>query len=401
MSMKQNKLLKKINLKMPYGYSLGIHLAAILLNVFGLLMIISASMNRGVESKDLSFTAGKEFVFLLVSYYLMVLFAKNFKMNFFKKHFTSISIATFVILLSTLLFPEVNGAKAWLRFGPITIQPAEFAKVFMILTIALYLGDRKPRKNKSWYEYIMVPSVMLLAIAFIVTKLQSDLGSAVVIVAISYVCYLIPVNPKIKTMQHWMIGLFVVGVIFLLLLSNPSVLEFISKLPIPSYMIERFTVSANPFINIEGSSWQIYNGLVAFVQGGLVGKGYAQSINKYGYIPEAQTDFILAIVVEELGMFGFVTIFIGYGLIVFNLMKYALRARTEQDKIILIGVTSYLVIHFVFNVGGITAMIPLTGVPLLLISAGGSSRMAVMIAIGIAQSIISKNKSQEKRRAMQ
>ena len=399
--MKQNKLLKKLNLKMPYGYSLSIHLSAIVLNLFGFFMIISASMNRGVNTKTLSFTAGKELVFLLVSYYLMVLFAKNFKMSFFKKHFKTILLITIVALLATLFSEEVNGAQAWIRFKSITIQPSEFAKVFMILTTALYLGDRKEIQSKAWYEYILAPTLILLLIVFIIAKLQSDFGSAVVLLAVTFVCYLIPSNPKIKKMQGWMTGLFVVGLILLALLSNPLVLEMISKLPIPPYMVSRFVSSADPLHDKGGDSWQIYNGLVAFIQGGFFGKGFAQSINKYGYIPEAHTDFILAIIVEELGMIGFLVIFVGYSLIIFNMMKYALRVKTEQDKIILIGITSYLVIHFIFNVGGITALIPLTGVPLLLISAGGSSRMAVMIAIGIAQATISKYNQAEKRRSMQ
>ena len=128
-----------------------------------------------------------------------------------------------------------------------------------------------------------------------------------------------------------------------------------------------------------------------------MGKGFGNSLNKYGYIPEAQTDFILSIVVEEFGILGFTVIFIFYSMIFVKLIQFALKASKEFDKIVLIGTLSYIVVHFIFNVGGLTALLPLTGVPLLFLSAGGSSRMAIMLAIGISQSIIVRIRRTEMR----
>lgn len=398
--MKQKTERKKLNLKMPYGYSLSIHVTTIVLNLFGLLMIVSASMNLKNTSRTLTFTLVKEIAFIVVSYILMVIFAKYFKMSFFKKYFWPLLGLTIAALLATLAFGEVNGAQAWIRFGSVTIQPAEFAKVFVILMIALFLGDRKAVKSKSVWDYILLPTLVILLMLFIITVLQSDLGSAVVLLGIAFVCYLIPSNIKLKRMQLMFAILFVLGIVVLVMINNPQGAEFLNKLPLPDYMVKRFLTSADPLHDMYNDSYQVFNSLVAIIQGGVFGKGFAQSINKYGYIPEAHTDFILAIIIEELGILGFLVIFIGYGLILINLMKYSFKVRSEQDKIILVGVASYIVIHFVFNVGGITAFIPLTGVPLLLVSSGGSSRMAVMIAIGLAQSVISKHNTYEKRKTL-
>ena len=146
----------------------------------------------------------------------------------------------------------------------------------------------------------------------------------------------------------------------------------------------------NPFADKYGTGFQLINGLVSFASGGWQGVGYGKSIQKYTNFPAANTDFILAIVVEELGIFGFLLIFICYALIVGRMFIYAIRMKSQRGRIVLIGVSMYFFIHFLFNVGGVTGLIPLTGVPLLMISAGGSSTLSVMVAVGMGQAVISQ-----------
>ena len=132
--------------------------------------------------------------------------------------------------------------------------------------------------------------------------------------------------------------------------------------------------------------------MAAFVSGGLFGVGYGKGFLKFSFIFASESDSILAIIVEELGfVFGFMPIVILYGIIIFQLMKYTFLVKSEKDKAILVGTIAYIFIHFLFNVGGVTAFIPLTGVPLLFISAGGSSRMAIMLAIGLSQNVIARH----------
>lgn len=125
-----------------------------------------------------------------------------------------------------------------------------------------------------------------------------------------------------------------------------------------------------------------------------MGKGIGQSQQKFGFLTQADNDFILAIVIEELGIFGLALIVIGYSIIIQRLFHYAYRTKSEGYKIILIGTAMYIFLHFFLNVGGVGGLIPLTGVPLLFISSGGSALMSIMCAIGIAQAIIAKIRRQ-------
>ena len=166
--------------------------------------------------------------------------------------------------------------------------------------------------------------------------------------------------------------------------------NFIRLLPLKDYQINRILSAINPFIDRYNTGYQLINGLVAFATGGFFGTGFGNSIRKYTDFPASNTDFILAIVVEELGFLGFMIITICYMLIIIRLYKYAFKMKNEKGRIILVGVGTYLFVHFLFNVGGVTGLIPLTGVPLLMISAGGTSTLTTMVAIGLAQAIIAK-----------
>ena len=168
-------------------------------------------------------------------------------------------------------------------------------------------------------------------------------------------------------------------------------MSFLEKIPfIGTHIVERFKMSANPWQDEYNKGLQLINSLYAFASGGWRGLGFGQSIQKMKYLSAASTDFILAITVEELGIFGFSVILIGYSCIIFRLFRYALMSKHEGYKIIYIGTSLYIFIHFVVNAGGVTGLIPLTGVPLLFISSGASSLVSICCAIGICQALASK-----------
>lgn len=391
-------MIKKLvkNLSMPKGFSKPMHAALLLLNIFGVFMVISANMTSRTTNRQLFLYGGKELVFVMIAYVMMTTMAMNFGLKKFKKHFVKITVIMIGSLLATLLFPAVGGdTKAWIRIGGfMTIQPSEFAKLFVMLLMASTIADKaKQTKNMKAYQILDFPWLIVATIAFIVMILQYDLGSSVIIVTIAYFCTLIPSNSKLTRTQNYMMLVFVFGVICVWFFTTPTGIEVIKKLHLPSFMLGRFQTSANPFIDIKNKSYQNYNALIGFYQGGLFGRGFGNSISKYGYLPEAQTDFILTIIVEELGLFGFLIVLIGYGVVVWQLLSYAFKVDKESDKMILIGMCVYLSLHFIFNVGGGTAMIPLTGVPLLLLSAGGSSRIAFMLGMGIAQNVIARHRT--------
>lgn len=381
------------SLSMPKGFSKIIHATVLILTLFGVVMIVSANATiNALEWTILLRIILKEFGFIVISYFLMVFVARNFSLSRLDKFYFPLLILTFVSLLATLAFPAIGGAKAWIQLGPVSIQPSEFAKVMVILILAYSLGDKKnPRHKLS--DLITHPLVMILAIAFIVLFLQSDLGTAAIILTIALLSYMTFGNQVLKRSQGILLLLFVVGLFGLLLAANPSFINFLESMGVPEYMVNRFKVSADPFFDRHNASAQVFNGLAAFVNGGLFGVGYNKGFLKFSFIFASESDSILAIIVEELGfIFGFLPIVVFYGIIVYQLMKYTFAVESEKDKAILLGTISYIFVHFLFNVGGVTAFIPLTGVPLLFISAGGSSRLAIMLAIGLCQNVISRHK---------
>lgn len=157
----------------------------------------------------------------------------------------------------------------------------------------------------------------------------------------------------------------------------------------------------NPLKDIYGSNYQIINGFVGYTNGGLIGRGFGNSIMKFGYIPEAQNDFISSIIVEELGLVGFAAFFIPYSIIIYRLFRYAFCMKESRDKLTLIGIASYFFVHLMVNVGGVSGLIPMTGVPLLLISAGGTSTLMALTCIGVAQALIAKYNREKKQEAIE
>ena len=387
-----NKIIRLLFPKMPKGFSKGIHASVILLSLFGILMVVSANVGVDASSSDLVKLALKELVFLFVSYIIMVRVARSFNRKFITKNIQWLVIGSLIFLIAPLFFRSVKGANAWIILGPITIQPAEFIKVSMMLVFATYLADRPNIQGKPLKDYIKIPFVFLLLSLFIVVILQRDLGSGAVLLLMTFFIFMIPSNPTLSNVQLGLVVAFSLGFAFVMFLSTPTGVEVLQKAGLNNYMFGRFSTVANPLGDTSKDSHHVYMGFIGLVRGGLTGVGLGQGIIKRGYLKEGDTDFILANIVEELGMIGLAFILLFYGIITFTLIRNANRSRTEYTRMILLGVASYLVVHFLFNVGGLTALIPLTGVPLLMISAGSSSRLAFMIALGIAQSLIAKER---------
>lgn len=375
-----------------------INFATIFLALFGLVMAVSASMTASDNSYRLLLAATiKQFIYFFISYISMVFISHNFNYKLLKKVIMPISIAMIVLLLSTLLFDEKNGAQAWIRipilFMQFTIQPSEFAKVSTILLVAMFVGDVSYNTKRTQNQIIGPVFWVIMIQAAIILVLQKDLGSAIVLLMIAVATLLIPSHPKIRHLQNLVILLLVLGIGATVFLLTDSGLALISKTRLlEDYQLARFSDYANPFLNITGTGFQLAGSLVAFTRGSLFGVGLGQSIQKYGYLPEVRTDFILALIAEEIGFVGVIIIMAVYAFLIYKLIAYALKVVSEKDKIILVGTAVYLFVHFLFNVGGITVTIPLTGVPLLLLSSGGSSTMSIMLAIGVSQNIISKHR---------
>lgn len=392
-STNKHKFRIKFTLKMPKKFDVPLHFATLVLIAFGTLMIVSTNVGQtAADPLLLVKVLIKQVMYIVISYLLFIMIANNFTIsNAYKLH-KLMAVGIFVALLSTQLFDDVLGSKAWIHFPlfndmEITIQPAEFAKVFMVATMAIYF--EKFKSKKLFWSIARIPTICFCAF-LIAILLQQDLGTALVFTMLSAFCFIIPSHPSFVSKQRLLkIAMSFVMVIGILLMSKPGI-AFVQKIPfLKDHVAVRFEIASNPFLYPEGKGYQLINGLYGISRSDVTGQGLGNSVQKYGYLTQSDNDFILAIIVEELGIFGLGIVVIGYILILQRLFFYAFKTSSGGNKIILMGTGLYLFIHFVLNVGGISGLIPLTGVPLLFISSGGSSLMAIMCSIGLSQACIS------------
>lgn len=386
-------------LKMPKHYDLAMHISVIALMLFGTLMITSTSVGQTYYNDMVVLkTFLKQFLFVIVSYFGLTIMANVFTMGKAKGFAQLIGVLLIIIMASCRFFPEVNGSYAWIRIptpglGEVTIQPSEFFKVFMIVIIAVTV-DATRKKNYDWWTIVKVPVYFLLAGAFLLQFVQKDNGQLMSTLLICLACAMIPSHPSLRKPQRIIGLMLIIGVPILLFIMSESGIQFLMDSGIlKEYQVARFIAAADPTKDYLEYGYQLSTALYAFARGGFRGVGLGESGLKMMYLPEATTDYILPIIVEELGIFGFLFIVFFYGLIIYRLFYYAFKAKSEGCKIILIGTAMYLAVHFLLNVGGVSGLIPLTGVPLLFISSGSSSLLSVCAAIGISQAVIARIRS--------
>ncbi|MEG0366338.1 MAG: FtsW/RodA/SpoVE family cell cycle protein, partial [Coprobacillus sp.] len=236
------------------------------------------------------------------------------------------------------------------------------------------------QKRKAWY--CLFRPVLAIAVACGVgVFLQKDFGSTVIL---GFICVMLFfITPKLYYKKYKKLAL-IIGAI----LGIVGILGMATFLK--GYQMDRIKTWLNPLHDPLHKSMQVANAMIAFATGGLFGKGFGASTQKYGYIPESHNDMISAIIYEELGLVGFLLFLIPYCIIIYKMFNYGMKVKDVKSKLVLYGVGIYFFTHLIINVGGVSGLIPMTGVPLLLISSGGSSTLAAMIAIGIAQSIIAR-----------
>lgn len=353
-------------------------------------MVASAEMGNSVgDTSYLTSVIVKQVVYALIgigAYFACMHF------NILKRKtsiFYGLYIAMLVLLLACRVFGQVNGAYAWISFGSVaSIQPSEFAKVFMILFGAKMLGqDHKERNRNNFITFAVAAGIYFIVIA----KVQNDFGSAIVLAAICYCILMIPPYKELREYQKWMTIAIFAGLAGIAIILSPPVTELM-KLKSDNYMIGRFLAAANPFLYRYDNGYHVIMALVSFANGGIFGLGYGNSIHKYMNFPNPSNDFILPVIVEELGIVGFAGFIAAYCFLLIPLIRMSFKTKYTSSKMILLGVFVYFIVHFILNVGGVSALIPLTGVPLLLISSGGSSLMASMAGLGFAQHELIRNK---------
>lgn len=363
----------------------------LILAFVGILMTVSTTVGIEKNVSGVLSYAIKQLGFVVVGVLSMNFISNVFVFQKFEKKYYNYAMIMLTLLFATLLFPSVNGAKAWIHLPlGLSFQPSEFFKIFVIVLIGVCV--EKTRHLNISFKNAFMPVFIIAGIGVLVILiLQKDFGTAVITLGIIYCLLMIPYHPNFtKRQSSLMLFMFTAILVIFIFLTNLGLDIFIKIMNNPNkpnYQILRFVAARNPFEVASAAGYQLIFGLEAIARGGFFGVGYGNSTIKF-LIPEGRTDYIMSILIEESGLLGFFFVSFVMFVIVYRLIYFALRAKNESYKMILMGVALYFILHYVLNVGGISGLIPLTGVPLLMISAGGTSLIAVFLGIGISQRII-------------
>jgi len=343
-----------------------------LILAIGLVMVYSASAVLAFhEFGDKFFYVKRQLLFAVLGIGAMFV-AMNADFWIWKKWSKAGLVICFVLLVIVLI-PGIGivrgGARSWLGISSFGIQPSEFMKLAMVIFLAKLLSERQQLITQ--FTKGLLPSLGIMGLAFGLIMLQPDLGSAAVMVGAS----LLVIFTSGARIAH-LGSLAMVGVLGLvgLILAAP-------------YRMNRITGFLDPWSDPLGTGYQIIQSLYAIGPGGLVGLGLGMSRQKYSYLPEPQTDFIFAIVAEELGFIGGATIILLFGILIWRGLRTAMAAPDTFGSLLAVGIVGIVAVQVFINIGVVIGMMPVTGITLPLVSYGGSSLTLLLTALGILLNI--------------
>lgn len=347
------------------------------LTVFGLLMIYNTSSYEGFhEFNDKFYFAKQQFISAVVG---AIGAAFVFKINyhrFFK--LSPVILFGALVLLVLVLIPGVGtealGARRWIvlsklipGFPSMTIQPAEFAKPALIIYLASWLSNAKDEyTSKRLFVFLGISGLVLGLV-----MLEPDLGTTLIIILSAAAVYFASGAPLLQFFLLTPLG--VAGILGLIILEP--------------YRLRRLMTFLNPQVDPQGASYHISQILITLGSGGMLGVGIGNSAQKYGYLPEATTDSIFAVIAGELGFVGAIALIVAFAVFLFRAIRIARLAPDRYGQLLAIGITLWIGLQVTLNMGSMVALIPLTGVPLPFISFGGSSLVALLCAVGILLNI--------------
>lgn len=339
---------------------IAIFIAILLLVALGVVFVFDASVAEAYQTFGDRFHFARQQVYWVVAGITVLLITSFIPMKMYK--FASVplffvSLALLVAVLIPGIGTTVQGAQRWINLGAFRFQPAELAK----LGVVLYFSQWLLKKHAT------IPFLTLVGLLFGLLLLQPDLGTALVLVSIAGSIY-------IGAGGSWksVLGAGGVGVVAIVLM-----------IAVSPYRMQRLAAFQDPERDPLGASYHIRQITIALGSGGLFGQGIGKSRQKYQYIPEASTDSIFAIAAEEIGFVGSIILLSLFLTVIWQGYRIAEHAPDQYSRLVALGITTWIGMQTVLNLGSIVALVPLTGVPLPYISYGGSAMISILAASGI------------------
>nr|WP_154983147.1 putative lipid II flippase FtsW [Paenibacillus xylanexedens] len=372
----------------------------LLLVGFGLVMVFSSSSSIAIASEsfnnDALYFTKKQLMWAMIGLVGMF-FAMNIRFNKYKKLYAPFFLFTTALLLLVLVSGKVlNGAKSWIHLFGFSLQPAEFAKIAIIL----YLSALITKKGERFRDFKTGYFPVLFIVGFIagLIMLQPDFGTCFILVSTcGLVIYAGGANMKHILGSILLVALggalaFGASALFSSMSPDTPALDSTTTVTAEqNYKIGRIQAFLNPESDINGGSLNLYRSLVAIGDGGITGSGIGQGTMKLHYLPNAYNDFIFSVIGEELGFIGSALFLLIYLYFIWRGIIVSLRCPDPFGTLVGIGIMGLIAIQAFINIGGVTQTIPVTGVTLPFISYGGTSLFVMMVAMGIVLSISRTN----------
>lgn len=353
-------------------------LVTFLLVVYGLVMAYSASAAQAYFQHGSSFYFfGRQVVWVGIGVCAMW-FLSRVDYAWFRKAavpLAGLALAGLLLVLVPGVGTVINGARRWIYLGGQGVQPSEFAKLAAVILIAALIV-RRPWKVTTLKGFLGLTLIGIVPAAGLI-MLEPDLGTTLVLVT-AVVAVLVAGGARLRHL----FGLFFIGVF--------AVLALIAVEP---YRLERLTTFFDPWKDQQGSGYQATQSLISIASGRVFGVGLGNSVQKFGFLPEQTTDMITGIIGEELGLAGLLVLLALYAALAWVCFRIALNCKDLFGKLLATGITALVIGQACINVGAALGVLPLTGVPLPLVSLGGTSMLVVLAALGIMLNISTNRRS--------
>lgn len=340
------------------------------LSIIGIISIYSVCL-----SSDDFYDFYKQIIFFAVAIFIM--FLMSLLDNRIIRENSSLILTLYFFCIITLLgvfffAPEIRGIRSWYKIGPISFNPIELTKIILIILLAKYFSRRHIEMYKVGHIilsgiYVFIPSILIF--------FQPEFGSVIILVAI-WVGILLVSGIKIKDF-------------LLLCLAGIIALSFVWSFLIEDYQKDRMLSFLNPQEDPLGADWNKNQALIAIGSGGILGKGIGEGSQvQNGFLPEPETDFIFSVVAEEMGLIGVTALLSLFGILFWRILRVALNARSNFTRFFAAGLSISIFIQMVINIGMNLGIFPIIGLPLPLVSYGGSNIVFSFLALGIIQNMI-------------
>jgi cell division protein FtsW len=339
------------------------------LTLGGFFVFASASLGlHGRDGADFASVVANQFLLGIMLGSVLLYAGTKIHYTFWRKHALWILVGTIVLMLFVFI-PHIGfehgGAKRWITLGFTTFQPAEILKFAVVVYLAMWFATA--RKKIEQIRWGLIPFLIILGIAGILLLLQPDTGTLLVIGGAATAMYVVAGATGKHVVIIGLVGVLVFGAVLL----------------VRPYTRERMMTYFQPGTDMLGSDWQVNQSLIAIGSGGVMGRGFGQSIQKFSYLPEPIGDSVFAVASEEFGFVGALSLVVGFLLFLYRGLYIARRAPDVFSGLLVSGVVIMIVWQSFINIGAMLNIFPLTGLPLLFVSHGGTALAVTLAQTGI------------------